>query len=58
MMNPYEPFAEKALQGDALTHSECFEILRLEEEELLPLIQAAFRVRKTYFGIRYRETAR
>jgi len=49
-MSFFEPFAEKALRGEALKHSECFEVLRAEEEDLLPLIHTAFRVRQTYFG--------
>ena len=49
-MSFFEPFAEKALRGEALKHSECYEVLRAEEEDLLPLIHTAFRVRQTYFG--------
>jgi biotin synthase len=46
----YEQFAEKALWGEVLTESECNTILHAPETDLLPLLQAAFRVRKRYFG--------
>ncbi len=46
----WDSFADRALEGEALTRSECLEILHAEDDELLPLLNAAFRVRKTHFG--------
>tara|TARA_R110002096_G_scaffold171490_6_gene344546 strand:+ start:4276 stop:5355 length:1080 start_codon:yes stop_codon:yes gene_type:complete len=48
--NLWESFADRSLAGEQLTRSECLEVLHAEEDELLPLLQAAFRVRKTHFG--------
>jgi biotin synthase len=43
-------FAKKALNGELLTVEEGLAILEADNEELLPLLQAAFTVRKHYFG--------
>ena len=48
--NLWESFADRALAGEPLTRSECLQILNAEEDALLPLLHAAYRVRKTYFG--------
>ncbi len=46
----WDSFANRALAGDALTRAECMEVLHAGDDELLPLLQAAFRVRRTHFG--------
>lgn len=46
----YQDLAEKALQGHLLTRQECYTVLDTPEDNILDLLQAAFRVRKTYFG--------
>ncbi|WP_218103851.1 biotin synthase BioB [Paenibacillus hemerocallicola] len=43
-------FAEKALRGERLTMEEGLAVLEADDDELLPMMQAAFQVRKTYFG--------
>ncbi len=48
--NTWDAFAARSLAGEALTRSECLEVLHASEDELLPLLQAAFRVRREYFG--------
>lgn len=50
LRSKWELFAEKALRGERLTKEEGLAVLRAEDDELLPLLHAAFRVRKTYFG--------
>ncbi|CAH0118846.1 MULTISPECIES: biotin synthase BioB [unclassified Paenibacillus] len=43
-------YADKALQGERLTKEEALSVLEADDDELLPLMHAAFRVRKHYFG--------
>lgn len=47
--NFYESTTETSLQGELLTDADCQEILSASEIELLPLLNAAYEVRKTYF---------
>lgn len=42
--------AEKALNDTSLSREECLEVLRTPHESILELLQAAFIVRKRYFG--------
>ncbi len=49
-MPDFNALAEKALRGDMLTREECRFVLQAPDEELLSLLQAAFRVRERYFG--------
>jgi biotin synthase len=42
--------ADKALKGERLSLDECLAVLRAPDDELLPLLHAAFRVRKAHFG--------
>ena len=42
----------RSLAGDALTRDEALAMLSLPDDEVLPALQAAFEVRKTYFGKR------
>jgi biotin synthase len=46
----WEIFADKALKGEVLTKEEAIEVLTSSDEELLPLLHAAYRVRKHYYG--------
>ncbi|WP_053375566.1 biotin synthase BioB [Paenibacillus sp. FJAT-27812] len=46
----WDAFAKKALDGEPLTVEEGLAVLEANDDELLPLMQAAFRVRKHYYG--------
>lgn len=46
----WEDLAEKALNGEVLTSEEGLAVLQADEDQLLPLMQAAYQVRKAYFG--------
>ncbi len=45
----YENIIESSLQSESLPDADCQEILSASEVELLPLLDAAYKVRKTYF---------
>ncbi|MDH5669458.1 MAG: biotin synthase BioB [Nitrospira sp.] len=49
-MTDYMPFAQKALNDQPLTMDESLAVLNTPDDELLPLLQAAFLVRSKYFG--------
>ena len=44
--------AEKSLAGTALTEAEARSVLRSPDDDLLPLVHAAFQVRQSSFGKR------
>jgi biotin synthase len=46
----WHALADKALAGDALTREEALSVLRAGDDELLLLLDAAFRVRRAAFG--------
>jgi biotin synthase len=46
----WETYADKVLAGAALTTMEALSVLDADDNELLSLLQAAFRVRHHYFG--------
>lgn len=46
----WQELADKAIRGDQLTMEEGLSVLTADNDELLPLMQAAFHVRKHYFG--------
>ncbi|WP_377890989.1 biotin synthase BioB [Alkalihalobacillus sp. R86527] len=46
----WEEFADLALEGKTLTKEQAISVLSSSDEELLPLLHAAFRVRKHYYG--------
>jgi biotin synthase len=48
----YNDLAEKALQGLPLDREQCQTILRCSQDNILELLQAAFRVREKHFGKR------
>ncbi|TMV44466.1 biotin synthase BioB [Paenibacillus mesophilus] len=50
LRSKWDLFAEKALRGERLTTEEGLAVLEADDDELLPMLHAAFRVRKTYFG--------
>ncbi len=49
-MESWEHFADLALEGKTLTKEQALTILSSPDEQLLPLMHAAFRVRKHYYG--------
>jgi biotin synthase len=46
----WEALADKALAGDLLEREEALAVLRSDDDELLPLLHAAFRVRRAHYG--------
>jgi biotin synthase len=52
MTHRWEELAEKALRGECPTRDEAFAVLTADDGELLPLLGAAFRVRRHHFGKR------
>ncbi|RNB79339.1 biotin synthase BioB [Brevibacillus nitrificans] len=43
-------YAKKAIQNELLTREEALHVLQAPDDELLPLLHAAFRVRQHFFG--------
>lgn len=50
LRSKWDMFAEKALRGERLTMEEGLAVLEADDDELLPMMHAAFQVRKAYFG--------
>ncbi|MDF2716532.1 MAG: bioB, partial [Paenibacillus sp.] len=50
LRSKWDLFAEKALRGERLTMEEGLAVLEADDDELLPMMHAAFQVRKTHFG--------
>lgn len=50
MTSHWHFLAQKALDGDCLTMEEGLSVLEAADDEILPLLQASFAVRKHYFG--------
>src|SRR5438067_11293337 len=48
--NRWEAFADKALAGETLTRGEARTVLASDDDQLLQVLNAAFRVRRAYFG--------
>jgi biotin synthase len=46
----WQSLAEKALRGECLSLDEGLAVLNADNEQVLPLLQAAFQVRKHYYG--------
>ncbi|WP_270166409.1 hypothetical protein [Paenibacillus sp. SYP-B4298] len=46
----WETLASRVLMGERLTVGQAMAILEAEEDEVLPLLYAAYRIRKHYFG--------
>jgi biotin synthase len=49
-VNHWERLADIALSGEPLSRGEALSVLAADEEQLLPLLTAAFRVRRAHFG--------
>lgn len=49
-VGPWDIYVAKALQGNCLTMEEGLNVLQAEDDGLLPLMEAAFQIRKHYFG--------
>lgn len=49
-MRKFEALANRVLEGHTLTDTEALSILRSEDEDLLPLLHAAYIIRKRYYG--------
>lgn len=50
LRSKWDLFAEKALRGELLSVEEGLAVLEADDDELLPLLHAAFKVRKAYYG--------
>jgi biotin synthase len=46
----WQQFADKALRGECLSKEEGMQVLEAPDEELLAILQAAYQVRKHYYG--------
>ena len=46
----WDAFAEKALAGERLTRGEALSVLASDDDQLLQVLDAAFRVRRAHFG--------
>jgi biotin synthase len=49
-VNHFEAFADRVLSGARLDRGEALSVLAADEEQLLSLLHAAFRVRRAHFG--------
>src|SRR5437868_14254200 len=49
-LNRWEALADKALAGDELTRGEALSVLSSDDDQLLALLHAAFRVRRAHYG--------
>ncbi len=48
--NDWQALADKALAGERLTVEEGLSVLEADDDEVLAILQAAFRIRKHYYG--------
>lgn len=46
----WETLAQEVIDGKELTNEEALKILTIDEDDLLPLLHAAFKIRKHYYG--------
>lgn len=49
-MTQFDHLADRILEGHAITRAEGLALLQTEEAQLLPLINAAYKIRHAYFG--------
>jgi biotin synthase len=49
-VSDWHAIADRTLAGDPPSHEECLAIVRAPDDELLSLLDAAFRVRRAHFG--------
>jgi biotin synthase len=50
VVNRWEAFADKALVGEPLTRGEALSVLSADDDQLLRVLDAAYRVRRAHFG--------
>jgi biotin synthase len=50
MANRFDGLADKALSGERLSRAEALSILATDDDDLLSLLHAGFRIRRAYFG--------
>lgn len=50
MLHPWQDFAERSLAGETLGRDDARAVLSAPEDQLLPLLDAAYRVRREHFG--------
>ena len=50
VVNRWEAFADKALAGELLTRGEALSVLSADDDQLLRVLDAAYRVRRAHFG--------
>jgi biotin synthase len=48
----WEALADRSLRGESPTRDEALSVLRADDDELLPILAAAFRVRRAAFGVK------
>ncbi len=53
-MTDFQALADKALREELLTREECRSVLNADDEQVLELLQATFRVRERHFGKKVR----
>jgi biotin synthase len=53
-MTDFQVWTDKALRDEVLTRAECLAVLATPDEQILDLLQAAFKVRERYFGRKVR----
>ena len=46
----FEQMADRVLAGESITHEEALSILNADDDEVLPLLSAGFRIRQKHFG--------
>ena len=49
-MNRWQEYAEIALAGELLTQEQASAVLQAEDDQILALLDAGFRVRRHYYG--------
>lgn len=48
----YQALADKSIAGEALTREECYAVLRSPDDAVLQVLDAAYRVRRTFRGMK------
>jgi biotin synthase len=46
----FELLADRVIDGETVSHSEALDLLTAKDEEVLPLLTAAYRIRRRHFG--------
>lgn len=50
IVTEWSELAARVLQGGSLTREEALAVIQAEDDEVLPILQAAFQIRKHYYG--------